>query len=194
MQETSISLIERLRGGPTGESWERFLEVYRPLIARWLRRYALQAADADDLSQQVLFAVIRKLRDFKHNQRPGAFRNWLRTITVNEVRAFWRAQHRRPIPSADSCLPMLLNELANPDSQLCEMWNLEHDRHVTKSLLEKLKPEFSHTTWLAFRRTVVDGRKPKEVSQDLHISVNAVLIAKSRVLRRLRKEAEGLLD
>jgi RNA polymerase sigma-70 factor (ECF subfamily) len=41
---------------------------------------------------------------------------------------------------------------------------------------------------------VVSGRPPLEVAAELGLSVNAVYLAKSRVLQRLRTELEGLLD
>ena len=48
--------------------------------------------------------------------------------------------------------------------------------------------------WSAFRRVVLESQKPARVAADLGISVNAVLLAKSRVLRQLRREMDGLLS
>lgn len=61
-------------------------------------------------------------------------------------------------------------------------------------MLELIEPEFRPATWQAFRRVVLDGDKPAQVAAELGISENAVLLAKSRVLSRLRQEARGLLD
>ena len=41
---------------------------------------------------------------------------------------------------------------------------------------------------------MMEDQTPAEVAQSLGISVNAVYIAKSRVLRRLRLELADLLD
>ena len=60
--------------------------------------------------------------------------------------------------------------------------------------MELIEPEFTRPTWLAFRRQVLDGRLPAEVAAELGMTVNAVLLAKSRVLARLRKEGRGLID
>jgi RNA polymerase sigma-70 factor (ECF subfamily) len=54
--------------------------------------------------------------------------------------------------------------------------------------------EFRPATWQAFRRLVLDEAKPETVASELGLSINAVLIAKSRVLRRLRQEVQGLID
>lgn len=52
----------------------------------WLRRYALQTADADDLVQDVCGVLVSELPAFEHNGRRGAFRCWLRGIMVNRLR------------------------------------------------------------------------------------------------------------
>ncbi|MEM7477324.1 MAG: hypothetical protein AAF483_20255 [Planctomycetota bacterium] len=56
MKETSLSLLNRLRGSTEPESWNRLVELYTPLIRVWLRKYEVQANDADDLIQEVLLA------------------------------------------------------------------------------------------------------------------------------------------
>ncbi len=61
-------------------------------------------------------------------------------------------------------------------------------------LLELLEPEFEATTWQAFQRQVIGGAPARAVAAELRMTVNAVLIAKSRVLSRLRHDAEGLVD
>jgi RNA polymerase sigma-70 factor (ECF subfamily) len=49
-------------------------------------------------------------------------------------------------------------------------------------------------TWLAFEQVVLQGIPPIEVARELGMSVNAVFIAKSRVVQHLRQEERGLLD
>ena len=61
-------------------------------------------------------------------------------------------------------------------------------------LLEQIEPDFSATTFQAFRLVTLGGHKPPEVAAALGLTVNAVLLAKSRVLRRLREVGAGLLD
>ena len=86
-----------------------------------------------------------------------------------------------------------LDELEDPQSALSRLWDVEHDRHVARRLLALLEPQFEAATLAAFRRVVLEGRKPAEAAAELGVSVNAVLLAKSRVLRRLRQEAGEML-
>jgi RNA polymerase sigma-70 factor (ECF subfamily) len=194
MSQTSVSLLDRLREQPDDPSWKRLVDLYSPLIHSWLRRYAVQPSDADDLVQEVLGAVVRDLPRFRHDRRPGAFRCWLRTITVNRLRGFWRARQARPVATGDSDLVQQLEQLEDPTSSLSQRWDAEHDRHVLNRLLELLEPEFAPTSWQAFRRVTLEGKRASDVAAELGLSVNAVLLAKSRVLRRLRQEAQDLIE
>jgi RNA polymerase sigma-70 factor (ECF subfamily) len=193
MAVTSFSLLERLRQRPDADGWRRLVELYLPLIQGWLRRHGVAPADADDLAQEVLTVVVRELPQFQHNQRAGAFRTWLRTITVHRVRDFWRGRKLRPA-AGDEAFGTLLDQLEDPHSAPSAQWDREHDHHVARRLMELVRPEFGTKTWRAFERTALDGARAAEVAAELHMSVNAVLIAKSRVLQRLRAEARGLTD
>src|SRR5690242_15110223 len=102
MARTSASLLDRLRLQPDAESWQRLVDLYTPLIRGWLRRHAALDQDADDVVQEVLAVVVRKLPQFRRGERPGAFRRWLRSITVNCLRDFWRSQRTRPRATGDS--------------------------------------------------------------------------------------------
>jgi RNA polymerase sigma-70 factor (ECF subfamily) len=153
-------------------------------------RYGLQPSDVDDVAQEVLAAVVRELPDFRHDLRRGAFRRWLRTVAVNRLRNFWRARDRSGGPDPEP----LLAQLEDPSSSLSRIWDEEHDWHVARRLLELIEPEFEPATWQAFRLLVLDDLPTRVVADRLGITPNAVRIAKSRVLSRFRREAEGLID
>jgi RNA polymerase sigma-70 factor (ECF subfamily) len=194
MLETSASLLERLRLQPDAAAWQRLIDLYEPLIRGWLRRHQLQLPDTDDLVQEVLAILVKELPHFEHDQRPGAFRNWLRTTTVHCLRRFWRDRLYRPDAAGGSDWEQHLAQLEDLGSGLSQLWADEHDRHVLRRLLEMIEADYQPSTWRAFRRLVLDGIPASEVAAELGLSVNAVLIAKSRVLQRLRQEARGLID
>jgi RNA polymerase sigma-70 factor (ECF subfamily) len=194
MLETSASLLERARAGPDAEAWRRLVDLYTPLLQAWIRRYALQHSDAEDIVQEVLGTLARELPAFRYDPQRGAFRSWLRAILVHRLQAFFRSRQSRPQPAGGSDGALLLEQFADPASDLSRLWDQEHDRHVAHRLLAAIQPDFEPTTWRAFQRTTLDGIKPAIVAAELGMSVNAVFIAKSRVLRRLRKEMHGLVE
>lgn len=190
MNTTPVSLLERLRTQPDDESWRRLVDLYRSFIERWLRQAGVRASDIDDVSQDVLATLVKKIPEFVHSGRTGAFRQWLRLTVFNHV-LWYRRSGKSAVPSGSDDW---LCQLEDPQSDLARLWDSEHDSYVVQRMLAMLSPEFTKTTWLAFRRVVLESTPVAEAAAELGISVNAVLIAKSRILRRLREEAGGLID
>jgi RNA polymerase sigma-70 factor (ECF subfamily) len=139
--------------------------------------------------QEVFSTLLRELPSFHHDLRRGAFRRWLRTIAVNRLRILWRT--RKDCVGGGEAF---LAQLEDPTSDLHRRWDEEHDAHVARRLLELLEQEFEPATWTAFRLLVLEGIDTREVATRLGITPNAVRIAKSRVLSRLRQEIDGLID
>lgn len=194
MNETSLSLLARIRQSGDSESWNRLVELYAPLMRGWLRSYEVRGADADDLVQEVLTVVSQELPKFNHNQRTGAFRNWLRKILVHRLQNYWRAQKRHPPAKGGSSLLEQLHQLEDENSQLSRVWNEQHDRDVIARLMELVRPRFEPKTWEAFRRQMFEGQAPAEVATDLGIGLGSVYMARNRVLTALRREATGIVD
>jgi RNA polymerase sigma-70 factor, ECF subfamily len=192
MDQTSLSLLDRACRQQDSQSWNSLAEVYTPLLRSWLARYGVQDADADDLVQETLVVLARELARFEHNGRSGAFRAWLKTILVNRLRSFWRSRKYRPAANGDSDVLHALDQLADPHSELSRLWDQEHDAQVIRQLAARVEGRFSESTRQAFRRLVFDGASPEAVAQELGLSLNAVVIAKCRVLKALRQEGRGL--
>ncbi len=184
------SLLDRLADGNQSPGWAEFDRLYTPLLQFWLRPYLLQQADRDDVVQDVLIVVVAKLPEFKP-VGPGAFRAWLRAILAYRLKTSWRKKLRWHVTGG---LDSLLIGLADPTSELARSWDQEHDRHVIGGLLAAVQPGFQPSTWQAFWRTAILEETPAAVAADLRLTQNAVFIARSRVMRRLRQEAKGLVD
>lgn len=137
--------------------------------------------------------LFRELPAFER-RRDGAFRAWLRQITVNRVRAFRRARQKQPLAGLGPEAEHLLNQLADPTSELARQWDKDHDKHVIHQLLAIVQADFEPATWQAFTRFALDGDPAAQVAGELGTTESAVVKAKSRILKRLREEARGLLD
>lgn len=64
---------------------------------------------------------------------------------------------------------------------------------VVRRGLERIRGQFEPRTWQAFRAVAVDGRPAADVAAELGVTVGAVYMARSRVLKRLQEELDGLL-
>jgi RNA polymerase sigma-70 factor (ECF subfamily) len=192
MDPTSLSLLDRLKvARPESSDWNRLQGVYLPLIQKWLGRVPGLGDASADLAQDILVVVACEIPRFDR-QREGSFRAWLRQVTVNRVRNYRRKCRHLPAVGIDKT-DGFLERLAAPDDDLAREWDADHDRHVVDALLALVKPDFKPTTWEAFRRFGVDGEPAARVAADLGLSENAVILGKSRVLKRLRLEAGDLL-
>lgn len=194
MNETSLSLLDALRTTPDENVWRRLVEMYDPLIRAWLRRQGVDPHDADDVAQEVFAVVVRRLPEFQRRPQTGAFRSWLKTITIHCLSDYWRSPRSRRTATGGSEWQQSLQELADPESALSHQWNAEHDRHVSEHLLRMVEQTFEPNTWSAFKRLTLDGLPAAQVAAELGTTINAVYIAKSRVLAKLRELGAGLID
>jgi RNA polymerase sigma-70 factor, ECF subfamily len=194
MNTTSLGLLERLKHAkPDASDWHRLQAIYLPLIRYWLASVPGLHDEAEDLAQEILVVLFRELPSFER-RRDGAFRAWLRQITVNRIRAFVRARQKRPLAGAGQEADLLLAQLTDANSDLARQWDRDHDKHVFQNLLELVRPDFEPNTWKAFTRFALEERPAARVAEELGLSESAVVQAKYRILKRLREEAGELLD
>lgn len=182
--KTPASLLHRLRTTPDPASWSRLVQIYLPFVCYWGRRSGLQEADVADLAQEVFTLLYQKLPDFTYDQQKS-FRNWLRTVTLNKLRELRR---RRTTPAGNDAL---LANLPGPDGEA--VWDEEHARYVATRALQLMRTDFDAASWQACWETIVEDRPAAEVAEQLGLTVGAVYAAKSRILRRLRRELDGML-
>lgn len=191
--ETSVSLLDRLTGHPSEGDWLRMVALYQPLLRSWCLRSGANEADADDLVQDTLAVVVQEVSAFDR-RHPGAFRAWLRGILANRLKNFFRGRARRPIATGASDFLDRLGELEAPDSALSKEWDRDHDRHLAARAMKLVRQDVAPATWQAFHRLVLESAAPADVARELGLSENAVLLAKSRVLKRLRAELSGFVE
>lgn len=193
MSSVSSTLLDQLRSGRP-EAWRRFVRLYSALIYRWCRRSGLAAEDAADVFQEVLLAVMLHLTDFHRQSAQDSFSGWLATITRNKVRDHFRRRQGKAEARGGTTAQRQLAEVAQPPELSTDSIrpDAESDAWLSRRVLESIRAEFEARTWDAFWRTTVDGQPPAQVAQDLEMSVAAVYMAKSRVLRRLRQAMREL--
>ena len=192
--EPPSSLLVRVKAQER-EAWYRRVQLYTPLVYCWCRRAGLQAADAGDVGQEVFKAIWRKIHDFHRRGPEDTFRGWLRVIARHKIADFHRCRGNEVAGQADSDGLTLVerapaSELleTDPDTESAEATLLYHQA------IALIRNEFEEKTWLAFRTVVMDGRTPAEAACALGMTINAVHLAKSRVLKRLRQEFEDLIE
>jgi RNA polymerase sigma-70 factor (ECF subfamily) len=190
-----LSLLERVRVRDRA-AWERLVGLYGPMVYGWCLRAGLQPADAADVGQEVFAAVARGIDGFRHDREGDTFRGWLYVITRNKVRD--RAASPGAVGTGGSDAQRRLAELpaeqpAEPGAT-ADAEEVNDRKALCRRAVECVRGDFEPRTWQAFWRAFVDGHAPADIASDLGITANAVYLAKSRVLRRLREEFAALID
>jgi RNA polymerase sigma-70 factor (ECF subfamily) len=191
---TSATLIEKVKQGDR-QSWERLMTLYRPLVQWWCRSRVTRREDAEDIAQDVFKAVFRKIDTFTKRQHHGGFRAWLRKITYHKIGDYLSGIRKQPAAAGGSDAQEILAELPDEFGDDSSTNEEPSERVILlHSALELIRPEFESKTWEAAMRTLLEGQPTADVAAALGMTTNAVLIAKSRVLTRLREEMGTLLD
>ncbi|HRX78757.1 MAG TPA: sigma-70 family RNA polymerase sigma factor [Pirellulaceae bacterium] len=187
---TSRSLIRMLKL-KQAHAWHRLAVLYGPVVLHWCRRAGLQQADADDVVQEVFRTVAQRVSDFRHESPGDTFRGWLWTITRNKLGDFIRRQRATTQPVGGTDAQLQMAALPDDDATL-ETVGRDDFGALYRRALDLIRVEFKPATWDSFWRVVVDEQSPADVANELGVSVNAVYVAKSRVLSRLREELGDL--
>ncbi len=153
----------------------------------WARKAGLAEADSADLVQDVFCVLVRKMPEFRYDPTKS-FRAWLRTV----LRHTWLNRRRQKIAEPHGDLQEFEQQESSDD--IAELEEAEYRQQLVARAIELMQAEFEPSTWQACWRFAVIGQPAGEVARELKISVNAVYLAKSRVMSRLRRELEGLLD
>lgn len=191
---TSVSLLDRLKDSNDEVAWDRFCEIYGPLIRSWLIRRGLNQVDADDVQQSAMEKLAEKLPAFEHNGNTGAFRLWLKSIVANRMTVAWRQKQKLGQGAGSEQVGEMAKQLEDPNSNLSRLWDQEYQQRLCERLLALVESDFSEQTMSAFRKVFLEGRKAPDVADELGLTANAVRIAQSRVLSRLREVGAGLMD
>ncbi|MFK7765684.1 MAG: RNA polymerase sigma factor [Mariniblastus sp.] len=189
--QTRKSLLLEL-GKQSDDAWTEFLLVYEDALYRFCRARGLQDADAKDVLQNVLEAVLKRVPTWDHDAS-GSFRGWLfrvaRNISVDAI------DHRakKATGTGDSQIARLLSEVPNPQTAETT-FEFEYQSSLFDWASKRVKSEVREVTWLSFCLTAIDGQKAEHVAEKLGVSVGSVYTAKCRVVARIRAMIATLDD
>lgn len=187
--ETRASLILRLRDAADVAAWDEVAAIYGPLVFRLAVRQGLQAADADDVVQEVFAAVASTVTKWVEQPHRGRFRSWLLTIARNiAINVLTRRPHGSVGRGGEEVIDALAS-LPAPAGQLSSQFDLEYQQEVYRWAAEQVRESVARVTWDAFHMTHMEEVSIADAARHLGISVGNVYIARSRVINRLRELA-----
>ena len=183
MATTRGSLLLRLKNPDDDTAWKEFYHIYTPLLYWYARRRGLARADAEEVRDQCLEVVARKIQTFDYRKEKGGFRNWLRRIAENKVVDLLR-KHREQLANSHH-----IRKLRDPELSPAEIWDQQWRTERLKYCVKQVQASVSERDYRVFRMLLLDERSVKEVCQHFGVNANQVYKAKARVL----KQVSGLM-
>ena len=148
---------------------DRLIHQYHADVYRYGYRLSGNAADADDLAQQVFLAAYQKIDQLREVERA---RGWLLAITRNQFLKLYR--RRRPVDS--SSLEMDVNQV--PEKIKKE----DVDKEQLQAALDEI-PEPFRTVLLMF---YFEDLSYQEIADSLQLAIGTVMSRLSRAKGQLR--------
>ena len=188
---TSVSLLGRLRLETKDQAaWAEFVRRYGERIYRWCRKWQLQEADAQDVTQTVLVKLAEKMRTFTYDPA-RSFRAYLKTLTHYAWCDFLEARKRPGVGSGGSEVLQVLHAVEARDD-LVQHLNQEFDQELLEEATTRVRQRVEPHTWEAFRLTALDGLSGAAAAERLGLNVATVFKAKSKVQKMLQEAIRSL--
>ncbi|MBI3417069.1 MAG: sigma-70 family RNA polymerase sigma factor [Verrucomicrobia bacterium] len=215
---TRPSLLARLKDWSQQTAWREFDHDYAPLLRNVARKAGLSDAEADEVAQETLIAVAKRIAEFQHAGNRGSFRAWLyqqaRWRIADQFRARAKASPQPQRPShpkgesgrspgeseheneADLSLPCSSAVIETPmpesDPVFEQLWDVEWEQQLLRTALEHVRAKASLKQFQMFDLHVLQGLSVRETARTLGVNIASVYMAKSRVGRQLRHEIRRL--
>jgi len=185
-KDTSLTLMMRLQKNPADPAaWDEFVQHYRPMIEAWCKKWGLQAADCDDVTQEVLVELLAAIGQFLYDPF-RSFRSWLKTVTHHALTDFARARKRleRRVKGQVDLLAEWHNALADLERSLEGAFYGELLELAMRRVEKRVKPR----NWQAFQLTTIEGLSGADAADRLQMPVAQLYVAKNRVQKLLQEE------
>jgi RNA polymerase sigma-70 factor (ECF subfamily) len=160
---------------------DRVFRDYAPRVYNLARRMLGNDADAEDVTQDVLLQVVRKLDTFRGE---SAFPTWLHRVTVNAALAHRRKRATRQAHQSGESLDAVLDDGPRPASGTLRPWSVLPEQPVldaeTHEIIEQAIGRLPDGYRDVYILADVEGLPNAEIAEMLGLSVPAV---KSRLHR-----------
>lgn len=187
MDTTRPSLLIRVRNHRDQVAWHEFDTIYRPMLQRFAVARGLSQAEAEEMAQQCMTAVMKYIQGFEYDPKRGRFKGWLRTMVNNRIKNLFRDRRELQAESRDFKKAERTQEA--PDALFYRVWRQEHLKHC----LRQVRTEVEDSTFNAFVAYVMEEKPIDTVCAAFDMKPNQVHAIKSRMMKRIRAKMIDLL-
>lgn len=183
---TTTQILEDLKTTDDESAWTEFCSHFQPVMIQFACKLGLTNIEAEDAAQETMTAFFKSFKDGKYNPDKGRLSNWLFGIAK---RVILNLRGRQPLEHliADKTTGTSFWDMIQDDKTLGRTWELQWQQMVMKRCMDQVRHEFDPKVFGAFRHYAIDQFSLDEVCERFDMSRNAVYIAKSRILSRIRE-------
>ncbi len=197
---TRRTLLSRLRNLDDQESWRTFFDLYWRLLYNVARRSGLDDSGAQEIVQDTVIAVARKMPEFHYDPTRGTFRQWLLRITRRRIIDHLRRLYRQP-PNAEVAVESLDEDeehaAAITDqsaSAIDAAWNEEWEKFTFDAALARVRAEINPRHFQVFDYCVLKEWPASKVAATLGLNAAQVYLAKHRVTQAMKRAVRKIND
>jgi len=194
---TRQSLLSRLKCWDDGQSWHDFFETYWRLIYGAAVRSGLNDAEAQDVVQDTVIAVAKKIEKFRYDPAVDSFKGWLLYLTRKRIALQFRRRERDRGPASlfeSTDRNAEVQELPDPCGiDLEAIWDEEWKRNLWDAAIARAKQQISPKQFQIFDRYVIKEQPAQDVARALGVTVAQVYLAKHRVAALVKVELDRLV-
>ncbi len=189
---TRRSLLSRVRDFDDHEGWREFFDAYWRLIHNFALRSGLSDADAQDVAQETLVSVAKKMPGFEYDPGLGSFKGWLLIQVRRRIIDHFRrgANRRKNTISLDVPGPNGQTEsMPIPvEAELEAVWQEEWQKNCLQGAIRRVQAKVSARQFLIFDMAILRATPTPLIAKKLDISLAQVYLARHRVGRLLKIE------
>jgi len=194
---TCSNLLDRLKNPEDQEAWQRCNDLYSPLLFSVALKAGLRMTEAEEVRQQTLIALVKKMQTFKYDRSAGSFRSFLLHTAYWRIKDQLRKRQPQLQPLRDN--PIVTDRTATveriPDPKgfrLEEIWDEEFRNNLFQAALARAKRQVSAKNFQIFHEYVVNKRPTEAVARLFNVKPAAVHLVKCRVSQILKAELKNL--
>ena len=194
---TRRSLLSRLKDWDDQKSWRDFFTTYWKLIYGTAIKAGLTDAEAQDVVQDTVVTVAKKMKDFKYDPALGSFKGWLLTTTRWRITDQLRKRQYIGQPGErrgdGTDRTDTIERIPDPASlDLEAVWEEEWEKNLVDAALQRIKQKVSPKQYQIFDLHVIKNWPVPKVAQTLGVSRAQVYLAKHRTTNLLKKEIKQI--
>jgi len=199
IRDTRSSLLGRVKDLDDDQSWRTFCAIYTKLIRSQALGAGLRESEAEDVVQETMIEVSKRLQSFHYDRQAGSFKAWLFQLARWRIANEFQKRTRDPIfiesivsgeRNGSDMRALTAALTTEPD----ESWEREWQQAVFAAALNSLKRRWPPKQYQAIALLMVNQWSVSQTCKVLRMTRTHLYVLRFRAMYQLKKEVARLKD